>query len=137
MTRKKNTNPITVTMAKNTCLIPNNTERTTISPKIAKRLHNFFFIIIYFFCLKQRKIITIIYKKVKSFLKKRRKSDFFFNFILSYKERLILPRGTYFPPFCPFASESSSSDLRLFRSAILIFCPLAISSWTFLTWFTT
>ena len=136
MTRKKNTNPITVTMAKNTCLIPNNTERTTISPKIAKRLHNFFFIIIYFFCLTYKYYYNYL-QKSQELLKKRRKSDFFFNFILSYKERLILPRGTYFPPFCPFASESSSSDLRLFRSAILIFCPLAISSWTFLTWFTT
>ena len=54
MTRKKNKNPIPVTMAKNTCLIPNNTQGATISPKIAKRLHNFFFIpyflfVIYYF----------------------------------------------------------------------------------------
>ena len=48
MTRKKNTNPITVTMPKNICLIPNNTQRTTISPKIVKRLHNFFSYLIFY-----------------------------------------------------------------------------------------
>lgn len=84
-------------MAKNTCLIPNNTERTTISPKIAKRLHNFFFIIIYFFCLTKKNYYNYLQKSQELFKKKEENqisSSILFLAIKrdsSYQEELIFP----------------------------------------------